>query len=232
MLTLVSVQSVEMLCKCSLPGNPDKTLIGCTTEPCKTWLHEECIKHDALLETFKRLGTDKPHRSDPAKADKAGAEGKRPLSPTTETGAAVSAQQSIDVKQATDAVHVGNNGNVEVKGPEDEDASAAPEDKTPETGSKSAVSAATKEKAGSETPSKGTPSKAAGSAKKLAKSRKRQGEGFGEGAKPYMGLFEVTLRMDTSPPILEFSDLREGIVGGDKTWTEPIKCLLCGSQIN
>ena len=51
-------------------------------------------------------------------------------------------------------------------------------------------------------------------------------------AKPYERLFEVELRMDLSPPILEFRDLRQDVEGGEKTWQEPINCLVCGSQVN
>lgn len=226
-----SVQAVELLCRCSLPGNPDKTLIGCTTEPCKQWLHEECIKHEALLETYKRLGTDKPHRSEPTKVDKTEEEdaGARPLSPT-ETGAAVSAQQSIDVKQAADAgpntVHANTNDNVEVKGPE-EDASTTPGTQLPQA---VAQPEATNGETGSETPLKAAQTKPVST--KKGKSRKKGSEALGVAGKPYQGLFEVSLRMDMSPPTLEFKDLREGVVGGERSWTEPIKCLMCGAPIN
>lgn len=211
------------MCRCQLPGNPDKTLIGCTTEPCKQWLHEECIKHDALLAAYKRLGTDKPHQSKPAKVEKD--EGTRPLSPT-EPGAAASAQQSIDVKQndtELGAVHAGTNGNVEVKGPGGDDA-AEP------SGEAQTAAQGEASKTGLGTPRQGTPVKVTPAKKQQQKPRKKGPEY--DVTKPYIGLFDVSLRMDLSPPLLEFKDLREGIVGGDRTWTEPIKCLVCDAQIN
>ena len=223
-----------MLCKCSLPGNPDKTLIGCTTEPCKQWLHEDCIKHEALLATYRRLGTDKPHIAEHpvAKDDKAVDEAKRPLSPK-ETGVAVSTQQSIDVKQSVEtpaaaATQANTGDSVDVKGAGEPSTTAA-------SGSQTGGAAGTQpqsavDKSALESPSvQGTPSKTGTPAKK-GKGRKKAAGAVEP--KPYQGLFSISLRMSTSPPVLEIKDLREGIVGGEKQWTEPIKCLVCGSQIN
>ena len=54
-----------------------------------------------------------------------------------------------------------------------------------------------------------------------------------ESARPWEGLFEAALKtVDVGPLLIEFKDLREGVVGGEKTWTEYIKCLICGSQVN
>jgi hypothetical protein len=49
--------------------------------------------------------------------------------------------------------------------------------------------------------------------------------------KPYLGLFQASLKMDASPPEIEIEDLRENVEGGEKKWTEPIKCLLCQTQV-
>lgn len=49
---------------------------------------------------------------------------------------------------------------------------------------------------------------------------------------PYEGLFEAALLLDVSPPILEITDLREGVKGGKKKWQERIKCLLCGTEVS
>ncbi len=55
----------------------------------------------------------------------------------------------------------------------------------------------------------------------------------GESPPPWEGLFEATLKTeDVEPPLIEFKDIREGVVGGEKTWTERVKCLLCGNQVN
>jgi hypothetical protein len=224
-------------------------LIGCTTEACKKWMHEHCIVEDALRATYKRLGTDKPHLPPVTKKEENGDEGKRPLSPS-ETGAEGSAEQSIDVKGedgAADAVHVGSStrDNVEVRqsADEEDDAQAAPED---EEGSLP-LRPADKQRATSEnttntdnTPSKPASAAAAASSKstpgrKPGRPRKKgaAAEANGDSARPWEGLFEATLKTaDMGPPVIEFRDLREDVVGGEKTWTEPVKCLLCGDQVN
>lgn len=177
-------------------------MIGCTSDNCHQWLHEECIKHDALLRTFKRLGKDKPHVSEAAKAQKE-EQATRPLSPT-EPGAAQSAQQSIDVKAGSgSADSVKADDNVDVKPGDD----AAPEDDQDAASS-------------SKTP-----------ARARCKSRKSEGS-FEPKGKPYEGLFDVELKMDLSPPMLEFRDLRRDVAGGEKSWLEPIDCVVCGTQVH
>ena len=53
-----------------------------------------------------------------------------------------------------------------------------------------------------------------------------------ESTRPWEGFFDATLKTaDVGPPLIEFKDLREGVVGGEKTWTERVKCLLCGNQV-
>ncbi len=214
-------QTVELVCSCNTPANPDHLLVGCTTEACKTWMHENCIKEDAMKSAYERLGRDKPHVSPESKGSKEDA--KRPLSPT-ETGAAVSAH-SIDVKSegGPDAVHVGMKDNVEVKPSDDEDAPTAPEDAIPEP------SAEPPTKSETDTPNKLNKATKA----KPGRPRKKGLETNGESAKPWLGLFEVNLKMqEGGPNLLEFKDLREGIVGGDKTWAEPMKCLVCRNELN
>ncbi|RYP36932.1 hypothetical protein DL767_003180 [Monosporascus sp. MG133] len=94
----MELSSAEPRCRCNRPENPDKRLIGCTNGECKKWLHDDCLVHEALLNTYKRLGTDKPHKPRPIKEEQEnGEEPRRPLSPS-ESGAAQTAQQSIDVK--------------------------------------------------------------------------------------------------------------------------------------
>lgn len=60
--------------------------------------------------------------------------------------------------------------------------------------------------------------------KKKPPGRKRRAS-----AKVYRGLFEATLRMNDGPMVWEVKDLRD--VGGDKSWTEPANCLVCGTTI-
>jgi hypothetical protein len=225
------LQTVEVTCNCGHPANPDKTLLGCTSESCKKWLHEECIKEEALKATYERLGTDKPHISEAAPKDskKEEEETKRPLSPT-ESGAAVSAQHSIDVKSGKDTETGGETvkDNVDVGVADDEDPFAVPDDAAPESGDKAA---AEKDKVQSETAGKSLAGKS-GPGRKPGKSRKKATENGNADSHPYDGLFKVTLRMQENIPVLDFEDLRDGIVGGDKTWTERVNCLVCGAQIN
>jgi hypothetical protein len=63
------------------------------------------------------------------------------------------------------------------------------------------------------------------SAKKI---RKKKGIDY----KPYVGLFEATLKMNDGPTVWEIKDLRENVTGGEKEWTESANCLLCGSVID
>jgi hypothetical protein len=60
------------------------------------WLHDDCLTHDALLDTWTRLGLDRAHQAVPLKEETESGL-RRPLSPS-DTGAASTTQQSIDVK--------------------------------------------------------------------------------------------------------------------------------------
>ncbi|KAL2132849.1 hypothetical protein VTI74DRAFT_3223 [Chaetomium olivicolor] len=239
------LSSVELVCSCNTPGNPDKMLIGCTTESCKKWMHEQCILDDALRATYKRLGTDKPHLASVTakKEEEDGSEGKRPLSPT-ETGAEGSTEQSIDVKAEgapSDAVHVSTTKtNTDSRqSAVDEDAQAAPEDSLPTRPSTQAR--ATSENASNADTITSTaitqtkPSaKPAGTSRRPGRPKKKGTDAAnGESARPWEGLFEASLKTaDMGPPLVEIRDLRTGVTGGEKTWTEPVKCLLCGNQVN
>jgi len=206
--------------------NPDKVLVGCANEGCGKWLHDECLLHDALLKTYERLGRDKPHKK-PESAKEG--EAKRPLSPT-ETGAAVSAQHSIDVNVdgvAEDQDGIRVNDNVEVgRADDDDDAPATSEDAA------ASESLNKDDDASADTPGK------SGSRRGPGRPRKHKPDGVSNGSeagkgKPYEGLFEAQLITDTvaSPPTIEIKDLRQGIEGGEKSWIEPVDCLICGARI-
>ena len=97
-------------------------LVGCGDDSCAKWIHEECLKHYALMRVYERLGHDKPHiKAKPSLSELAVGSGavkseagtddvKEPLSPR-EIGGAASAQHSIDVKADT----------VEVQGASEDD---------------------------------------------------------------------------------------------------------------
>ncbi|OAA53951.1 BAH-domain containing protein [Niveomyces insectorum RCEF 264] len=106
----LELTTLEDVCDCDRPANPDKMLVGCGDSNCGRWIHEECLTHYALMRVYERLGRDTPHRSTKAvvgaagvvsvKAERSTDDVKEPLSPS-ETGGAVSAQPSIDVKADT-----------------------------------------------------------------------------------------------------------------------------------
>ena len=206
---------MEIVCKCGNPANPDKTLIGCANETCKKWLHDECLKHEALMKTYERLGRTTPHVKDKSKDPQTPEEAMRPLSPT-ETGAAVSAQHSIDVRANGDG-----GGSVDVRTTDDDDDAAG--------GSESGRATTTPPARGGSREDLDS-----GGRRGVGRPRKKRAGGDGifdpKAPRPYEGLYEATVRMDLTPNMMEFRDLR-GLTTGDKTWMEPIHCLLCGSQI-
>lgn len=50
--------------------------------------------------------------------------------------------------------------------------------------------------------------------------------------KPYEGLFSAVVKDATAPPLIEIQDLRKKVKGGEKSWTEPIYCLICATEIH
>jgi len=221
-----------MVCVCNTPANPDKKLLGCTDEACKKWMHEQCVLDDILKKTYSRLGTDKPHLPPESTETKKGeddAEGKRPLSPT-EPGTAVSAQHSIDVKSGESAIN--GSDNVDVKQADDDDAHAAPEDSASQTAS-GRPRRSTSEKADPAISTNGKSVGKTAASKKGSARPKKKGDANAEPLRPWLGLFEAALLTEVNgPPTIEVKDIREGIVGGIKVWTEPVTCLLCGNKVN
>ncbi|KAI1765299.1 hypothetical protein GGR53DRAFT_465489 [Hypoxylon sp. FL1150] len=190
----MELSSAELICKCNRPENPDKKLFGCSNEDCKKWLHGECLIHDALLKTYKRLGIDKPHRSAPVK-EEGDESAKRPLSPS-ESGAAQTTEQSIDVKPEEHQLTI-NLADVD--------------DALPAIKAKSASASA------AETKRRGRP---------------RKSERDDPTAhKPYEGLFEAIMLDDSSSPMLEIVDIRDSVTGGEKSWREPLHCLICNHEL-
>ncbi|KAI1769749.1 hypothetical protein F4818DRAFT_446934 [Hypoxylon cercidicola] len=191
----MELSSAELRCRCNRPENPDQRLFGCSNEDCKKWLHGECLIHEALMKTYKRLGADKPHRSAPVKEEENGEGAKRPLSPS-ESGAAQTTEQSIDVKPE-EQQHTIKLADVE---------GALPAIKAEST----SVSVAEPKRRG----------------------RPRKSERDDPTAyKPYEGLFQAVIQGDLSPPMLEVIDLRDNVTGGEKSWTEPLHCLICNHEL-
>ncbi|RKL20550.1 hypothetical protein BFJ72_g15023 [Fusarium proliferatum] len=195
------LSSVELVCKCQTPADPDKTLIGCTSSECGEWMHHECMAHDILIRVYERLGTDRPYRAKGSivKEEKP-EEATHPLSPTDDEEKTT--QPTIDVGSGE------TNDNVYVR----KAARETPRDaETPTPGPTSSRSIAT--------------ASVKGSAKKGRKKKIAD-------SKPYLGLFEATLKMQDGPTAWGIRDLRENVTGGDETWTEKAHCLLCGSSID
>lgn len=157
------------------------------------------------MATYQRLGTDKPHRSKPVKEEVLDGEGpKRPLSPS-ESGAAQTTQHSIDVKpedqKTIKLADVENNAENNMN-----------------VGRKDSTTISVASSRNNSGP------------KKRGRPRKSDA-GELSASKPYEGLFEGVIRNDLSPPVVEITDLRQDVSGGEKSWTEPIKCLLCSKII-
>ncbi|KAF9769327.1 hypothetical protein IL306_013268, partial [Fusarium sp. DS 682] len=82
------------------------------------------------------------------------------------------------------------------------------------------------------TPTRGpTPSRSIVNASAKGSAKKGRKKKTGD-SKPYLGLFEATLKMQDGPTAWEIRDLRENVTGGDEAWTEKAHCLLCGSTID
>lgn len=250
-------QTVELVCGCNTPANPDKLLVGCSSESCKKWLHEECIKDQALRATFERLGTDKPHI--PVKEEKVD----KKEEDNDEDAKAKTEPNGVDVK-AEKGVNGATNGNRALKAG-DEDATEADAAETDTSGlalrfTRRTRTPSAKAKSATPAPATAPTSTSASTTTSTAKTIKtepapaKKGPGrprkqpksllpaaaAKEGAKvtnkerPWEGLFSVTLEMDGTP-YLEFTDLRTDVVenkGGAKTWRETIKCLVCGELVN
>ncbi|CCC05184.1 unnamed protein product [Sordaria macrospora k-hell] len=244
------LSTVELVCGCNTPANPDKLLVGCSSESCKKWLHEECIKDQALRATFERLGTDKPHvlvKEEKVEKVEKEEEADDKQDAKVEPNGDAKQEESVDVKAEKDASQTngGTNGNRALKAGS-EDAKPAPED-TPEAeadededaqrqgrgievhNSRPDISTRihgngnTNDKNGRRAETRPTPQKVASPPGSKVTNKDR----------PWEGLFSVTLEMN-GQPYLEFTDLRADVLaeGGAKTWTEPIKCLVCGVLVN
>lgn len=199
----LNTQSVELTCKCRTPANPDKTLIGCTSPDCGSWLHLECLRHDVLVQVYESLGTDKPHKSEkteelPVKVE---TEATRPLTPNKNNG-------EESPPSAADGGGPRENGNGLLPPRE--------------------VQATTQ--ATTQTPTPGPTNPPISRIPKTASGKKGRPRKVDE--KPYEGLFKAELRMSDGPMMWEITDLRPDIEGGERTWTERAACLLCKNIVD
>ncbi|KAH8755421.1 hypothetical protein F5883DRAFT_430628, partial [Diaporthe sp. PMI_573] len=56
------VSAIKGFCHCNQPQNPDKVMIQCPSEKCNRWLHEECLRHQILLNMYNHLQTGEKNR--------------------------------------------------------------------------------------------------------------------------------------------------------------------------
>lgn len=254
------LSTIEVVCDCNQPANPDKMLVGCGDKACGKWIHEECLKHYALMRAYEELGKDQPHISTRAAVKpettkdevKESLGLKEPLSPR-ESGGAVSAQHTIAVK--ADTVEVGGKNKDEddesvgkkrhgssvsaLSSPRGGEVGLAVRDKTtvePHEILKREVTPVTDGAAAVGSLVDGTPAPGT-AAKRAGRQRKRQFptlHSFDGKKKPYDNLFEAKLLLgpvESSPTMIEIHDLRTNVEGGDKKWSEPAACPVCGSMI-
>ncbi|KAK7745348.1 hypothetical protein SLS53_002844 [Cytospora paraplurivora] len=203
----LELSALEKVCKCDQPGNPDKVLVGCSNEKCKKWLHEECLKHDVLLRVYEELGVDKPHKAADVKEEKE-EEARRPLSPVEPGTSSVATELPIQVKTDGEGDSVKANDSVDVK----EESKAVTEESSAQPPNGRASTA--------QTPTGSTP------ARKVGRGRKKA-DASEQNSRPYEGLFEATFLSQEDKFLI--TDLRTGIEGGEKTWKEEVKCLVCGT---
>ncbi|EXL89995.1 hypothetical protein FOIG_16727 [Fusarium odoratissimum NRRL 54006] len=198
----LQLSSVELICECQEPANPDKIVLECTNSECGKSLHEECITHKILIQVHERLGIDKANVSEQLAGKEQEPEPTHPLSPANTEEKET--QPMIDVRSGE------TNDGLRFK--------KAARESHRETGT--LVRGRTSFEAIATAP-------ANQSAKKGNKKGRKKTAGF----KPYEGLFEATLMKD-GLTAWEIRDVRENVIGGDKSWTENAHCLLCGSVID
>ncbi|KKO98179.1 hypothetical protein THAR02_09723 [Trichoderma harzianum] len=202
------LSSVALVCKCRTPANPDKTLVGCSNKTCEEWMHYDCLLDDVLTRVYDRLGTDIPHKSE------------KP---------AIKEEAKEDTKAEPKE---GTKGDLPYRllSP-----SVEGEDRKSPIVANSEIKDQVLVKQGDDESSKDTETPTPAPQNSLDKSSKltlaKRGRRKKSSKKPWEGLFEATLKMNEGPTVWEVTDLREGVEGGEKKWTEPAYCLLCDTLI-
>ncbi|PSR99387.1 hypothetical protein BD289DRAFT_38149 [Coniella lustricola] len=209
-LRTLELSSVDRICKCNEPGNPDKMLVACPNTSCGKWMHEECLKDAVLLKVWNELGANKPYKAKECASDKQADSAKRPLSPDEPTSATVAAQLPIQVKTESD--------NKETKKSGTQDSVDAKD------------ASATQSAAGQASNGRGGSATAKSTAGKTTGHNKRGKKGNNSAARPYKGRFEATFKPEIDK--YEIEDLRKGVEGGQKTWLEEVHCLCCGTRMD
>lgn len=210
-------KTVQLICKCNTPANPDKALVACTDTACGTWLHHECLLDDVLTRVFDRLGANNPHIVEVKKEVE-----DLPIRVVNGVDKQISQREPLsphDVKDEETTTEL------DVK-----DENGVMQESRPPTATKITPPTETPTPKGSETdidmsndiPVETVPRKIAPG--KTGRGRKPANR------KPYEGLFEATLRLTEVPVTWDITDLRAGIDGAE-TWAEPAECLVCRTRI-
>ncbi|KAL6790227.1 hypothetical protein GGI42DRAFT_219551 [Trichoderma sp. SZMC 28013] len=204
----LELSSAALVCKCRTPANPDRTLVGCSNKTCEEWMHYDCLLDDVFTRVYDRLGTEYPHKSEKP-AVKEGTNQDTIDKP--KEGAKgdlpyglLSPSVEEEDRKSPRVANSEKKNQAPVKQREDESSkdTETPTPTPPNTSDKCSKSALAKR----------------GKCKKSLK-------------KPWVGLFKATHKMNEGPLVWQVTDLREGVEGGEKKWTELAYCLLCGTLI-
>ncbi|PWI64528.1 hypothetical protein PCL_09577 [Purpureocillium lilacinum] len=192
---------VDLICKCRSPENPDKTLVGCSNPQCGQWLHYGCLLHTLLTRVYDSLGTKKPHYPGESPAK---------IVPTTKTlGRPDSSKSATSTRAETQPPVVFQESQACSPGPMEQVHGLAP-------CSTGFLHQATALQTSAE--------------KELELAAATTGSSE-DTRRAYEGLFEARLDLQSVPTVWEVRDLRSDVSGGDRTWTENVNCLVCGSII-
>ncbi|KAK4077270.1 hypothetical protein Purlil1_12394 [Purpureocillium lilacinum] len=186
---------VELVCKCRIPANPDRMLVGCSNPECENWLHYECLLHELLTRVYDDLGTEKPHYAaeSPAKAVSATKVVAKPC-PSKLATSELDKTQSPAVVQGRDIYDPVLMEQIHGRMPGS-------------TGSPHPGTAL-------QVPTENESDPA------LVSTRSSKGTRHA-----YEGLFQPRLDLESVPTVWEILDLRSNVSGGDHTWTENVNCL-------
>ncbi|OAA64974.1 Bromo adjacent region [Cordyceps fumosorosea ARSEF 2679] len=195
---------IHLLCCCQRPANPDKTLVCCTNGDCGKWMHMECLRQDVLKRVFDRLGADHPQLPELAVIKKE--EHEDCFKMKLPQAPLSPPPGEDDPPRAAIAVHGDEITNGVVKQLDKDTPKLA--ELTPPTANAPLHKTLRK-----------------GMANKLPL-RKRTSI-----SKPQLDIFKADLRMSDNPMMWQIDDLRENVIGGVKTWPEPVICLLCKHTI-
>lgn len=170
-------------------------------------MHYDCLLDDVLTRVYDRLGTDIPHKSE------------KP---------AIKEETKEDTKEEPKE---GTKGDLpyrllspSVEGEDRKSPIVASSEIKDQVLVKQRDDESSKD---TETPTPAPPNPSDTSKAALAKRGKRKKSS----KKPWEGLFEASLKMNEGPTVWQITDLREGVEGGEKKWTEQAHCLLCDTII-